>query len=744
MTVNRVEIELEGKTYSLETGKVARQANGAIWATCGDTVVLATATMSSAPREGMSFFPLTVDYEERKYAVGKIPGGFVKRGGRPSEKAILTSRLIDRPMRPLFPDGMRNDVQVIATPLSMERDCPADMLAILASSAALAISDIPWNGPIGCVRVCRVGGEWVINPSLDQMAEADVELVVAGADGKVMEIELEAAEIPEDELMKAMDMAHKAIDALVKLQRDMVEKFGRPKAVVPLVQPDPELVAEISAKIESDVMNAIRNPENAGKESAAYELKDNLKASLAEDYPERVDEIDEVLEKVFKKTVRKMITKEGARPDGRALDELRPLYGEVSLLPRVHGSGLFSRGQTQVLTTLVLGSLDEAQIIDTLEEDTEKRFMHFYNFPPFSVGEVRPLRGAGRREIGHGALAEKALRPMIPSQEDFPYTMILTSEVLESNGSTSMASTCGCTLALMDAGVKIKAPVAGISIGLVTSEDKKVLLTDIIGWEDFYGDMDFKVTGTRDGVTAIQVDTKTHGLDREVVEGALIQAKNARFKILDTIAETIATPRETMSEYAPRVFVVQINPERIGEIIGPGGKVIKKIEADTGAKLSIEQDGRVYITSVDAAGGEAARDIVENMTREVKIGEVFTGRVTRVEAFGAFVEILPGKDGLVHISQLARERVNRTEDVCNVGDELTVKVIEIGDDGKIRLTRRGLIPGDEDYVASPAESRDRGGRSGGGGGGRPRGGGPRDRGPRSEDDGPRFKFRSKD
>ncbi len=745
MTEKKVQIELEGKTYTLETGKVANQANGAVWATCGDTVVLATATMSAKPREGMSFFPLTVDYEERKYAVGKIPGGFIKRGGRPSEKAMLTARLIDRPVRPLFPEGMRNDVQVIAVPLSMEPDVPADMLAALAASAALAISDIPWNGPIGCARVCRVGGQWVVNPSLDQMHEADVELIVAGFDGKVMEIELEAAEISEDELMKGMDLAHGAINKLVAVQKELIEKFGKPKIAVAVVAPDAELVAEISAKIDSEVMNAIRNPENAGKESAAYQLRDDLKARLAEDYPEREAEIEEVLEKIFKKNVRKMIAQEGARPDGRALDELRPLSCEVGLLPRVHGSGLFSRGQTQVLTNLVLGSLDDAQIIDTLEEDTEKRFMHFYNFPPYSVGEVRPLRGAGRREVGHGALAEKALRPMIPPTEDFPYTIILTSEVLESNGSTSMASTCGCTLALMDAGVKIKAPVAGISIGLVSSEGKNVLLTDIIGWEDFYGDMDFKVAGTRKGVTAIQVDTKTRGLTREIVEGALAMAREARFKILDAIAATISEPREAMSQYAPRVFVVMIPPDKIGDIIGPGGRVIKKIEAETGAKLDIEQDGHVYITSVDAAGGERAKQIVEDITREVMVGEVYTGRVNRIEAFGAFVEILPGRDGLVHISQLARERVNRTEDVCNIGDELTVKVLEIGDDGKIRLTRRGMAPGDEDYVAPPSEPRDRGGR-GGGGGGRPRsgggGGGPRDREGRS-DDGPRFKFRPK-
>lgn len=750
MTINTVELELEGKTIVLEHGRVANQANGAVLVKCGETVVMATACMSAEPREGMSFFPLTCDYEERKYAVGKIPGGFVKRGGRPSEKAILTSRLIDRPLRPLFPEGMRNDVQVIAIPLSMEPDNPADILAVVASSAALAISDIPWNGPLGCVRVCRIDGEFVLNPSLEQARESEFELVIAGAGGRVMEIEFEGMEASEDDLMAAVDFANAANDKLVALQQELVDKVGKPKTQVPLVVPAPELVQEIGSRVSAEIEQAVRAAEADAKEGALFELKDKLAASLATEYPDRAAEIDEVLEKLLKKQVRHGILESGIRPDGRQLDEIRPIHCEVGLLPRVHGSGLFARGQTQVLTTLTLGSLDDAQIIDTLDEDGEKRFMHFYNYPPFSNGEVKPLRGAGRREVGHGALAEKALRSMIPAQEDFPYTLLLTSEVLESKGSTSMASTCGCTLALLDAGVQIKAPVAGISIGLVSDDSRNVLLTDIHAWEDFYGDMDFKVAGTRDGVTAIQVDTKLAGLNRDVVAQALAKAKTARFSILDKMAEAIDKPRANLSQYAPRVFVVEIHPDKIGDVIGPGGKVIKKIEAETGAKLDIEQDGHVYITSVDAAGGERARKIVEDLTREVQVGEVYTGRVTRIEAFGAFVEILPGRDGLVHISQLARDRVNRTEDVCSLGDELLVRVIEVGDDGKIRLTRRGLIEGDEGYVPGPSEGRrDSGDRGrGGGGGGRPRGGGDRghfkDRRQGSDDDSaPKARFRPK-
>ena len=756
MTIQKTEMELGGKTIVLEQGRVANQANGAVLVTCGETIVMGTACMSAKPREGMSFFPLTCDYEERKYAVGKIPGGFVKRGGRPSEQAILTSRLIDRPIRPLFPYGMRNDVQVIAMPLSMEPDVPADMIATLAASAALAISDIPWDGPIACVRVCRVDGEFIVNPSLDQIKESDMELIVAGVKDKVMEIELEANEVDEDVLVAATDVALEAIGKLIDLQLELVKLLGKAKITPVLVAPDPALVEEIGAKLNDEIAQAIRKPDLSASEKAIYDLKDEWVRRLAVDYPERVGELDEILEKLLKKHVRKMILEENARADGRSLDQIRPLGVDVGMLPRVHGSALFARGQTQVLTCLVLGSLDDAQKVDNLEEDSEKRFMHFYNFPPYATGEVRPIRGAGRREVGHGALAEKALRPVIPATEDFPYAMLLTSECLESNGSTSMASTCGCTLALMDAGVKIKAPVAGISIGLVSDDNKDVLLTDIQALEDFYGDMDFKVAGTREGVTAIQVDTKLHGLSRSVVAGALEMAKTARMKILDAFAEVIPEPREALSEYAPRVFVVEISPDKIGDIIGPGGKVIKKIEAETGAKLDIEQDGHVYITSLDAAGGERAKKIIEDITKEVKVGEVYKGRVNRVEAFGAFVEILPNRDGLVHISQLSRERVNRTEDVCNIGDELEVKVLEIGDDGKIRLTRRGLLEGDEDYVAPPpAPRRESGGRGGGGyGGGRPPqrggGGGGGPRGPRpseggggGSDEGPSARFRPK-
>jgi polyribonucleotide nucleotidyltransferase len=744
MTINKTEFELGGRTVVLEQGRVAGQANGAVLVTCGDTVVIGTACISAEPREGMSFFPLTCDYEERKYAVGKIPGGFVKRGGRPSEKAILTSRIIDRPIRPLFPEGVRNDVQVIAMPLSMQPEVPADMIAALASSAALAISDIPWQGPIGFVRICRVEGQLVVNPSLEQMAECDMELTAAGTKGKVLEIELEAGEVGEDVLMQAVDLALAEIAKMIDAQLDLVGKIGKHKAEVPLVTPDPAFVEEIAAKLDSEIARAIREPDMSAGEKAIFDHKDDWLRQLAEQYPERVAELDEILEKLLKKHVRKMILDEGVRADGREIDQIRPLGCEVGLLPRVHGSGLFSRGQTQVLTTLTLGSLDDAPIVDNLEEDSEKRFMHFYNFPPYATGEVRPLRGAGRREVGHGALAEKALRRMIPSMEEFPYVLLLTSEVLESNGSTSMASTCGCTLALMDAGVKIKAPVAGVSIGMVSDETRRVLLTDIQALEDFYGDMDFKVAGSRQGVTAIQVDTKLHGLDRDVVADALEKARTARMTILDAFAETIAEPRESLSEYAPRVFVVEIHPDKIGDVIGPGGKVIKKIEAETGAKLDIEQDGHVYITSVDAAGGERAKKIVEDLTKEVRVGEVYTGKVTRTEPFGAFVEILPNKDGLVHISQLARERVNRTEDVCNIGDELLVKVIEVSEDGKIRLTRRGLLEGDEDYVAPPpAPRRDWSSRSGGRpsrGGGRPAGGGYKSR---SDEEGPRARFRPK-
>ncbi len=738
MAITKVDVELDGKLITIEHGHVAMQANGSVVISCGDTMVLATACMSSKPRKDMSFFPLLCDYEERKYAVGKIPGGFSKRGGRPSEKAVLTSRLIDRPIRPLFDEYMRNDVQLIAMPLSMEPENPADMLAVFGASTALAISDIPWDGPIGCVRVCRVDGEFVINPSLDQIIASDMELIVAGKNHKVLEIELEAKQTPEDVVIEAIDIALTACDKLVDAQLELIGRIGKAKVAVHREAVDKDLLVELGAKVNDKIIATLNNPEASEKDSSIFQLRDELTAFLAPDYPGRESELGNAVWVLIKKQVRKMILEDSRRPDGRAMDQIRPLKCEVGILPRVHGSGLFSRGETQVLTALILGSMDESQIIDTLEEDTKKRFLHFYNFPPYSTGEVSPIRGAGRREVGHGSLAEKALRPVVPTDVDFPYTILLTSEVLGSNGSTSMASTCGCTLALMDAGVKIEEPVAGISIGLVTDGTKKVLFTDIQALEDFTGDMDFKVTGTCNGITAIQVDTKVDGLDMEIVSQAIKMARTGRIEILEVIAAAIPAPREELSQYAPRVLMVQIEPERIGEVIGPGGRVIKKIEAETGAKLSIEQDGRVYITCSDADGAVRAQKIVENLTHEIKVGEVFTGKVTRTEAFGAFVEIMPGKDGLVHISQLSDQRVNATEDVCKIGDELTVKVIEVGDDGKVRLTTR------LDMDISQIPPRSSGGRSGGG---RPSGP-PRDRdrggfSPRRDDDGPGARFRPK-
>jgi len=707
MPVTKVEKVIGGKTYSIETGKLANQSNGAVVVRCGDTLVFASACMSSKPKEGLDFFPLTVDLEERKYASGKISGGFMKRDGRPSERAVLTSRLIDRPMRPLFPDGMRNDVQIVAMPLSIDEEVPFDIISMIAASAAVAISDIPWNGPLGAVRVCEIDGELVVNPSNIDQQRATLELVIAGHDSKLLEIELEAKEVSEEKLEEALTLAHSICDEVVELQKDLVALIGKPKANVPLVTVDEDLFNEIYEKVSDDIANAIRNPEAAGKESAIFDLRDELSNKLALEYEERAGEISAILEKIIKKQVRKMVIKENKRADGRRLDEIRHLSAEVGLLPRVHGNGLFSRGQTQVMTSLTLGSLDSGQKIDNIEEDFEKTYMHFYNFPPYSVGEARPMRSAGRREVGHGALAEKALRPVLPTKEEFPYTMILVSDTFESNGSTSMASTCGSTLALMHGGVKIKAPVAGISIGLMSDEENSVILTDIQGLEDFTGDMDFKVAGTRDGITAIQVDTKTQGLTREVVSKALAYAKTARYQILDVIEAAIPNPNSELSQYAPRVICVNIKPEKIGDIIGPGGKVIKRIEAETGAKMSIEQDGTIFITSVDAKGGDAAKAMVIALAFDPEVGQVFEGKITRIEAFGAFVEIAPGKDGLCHISQITNERLNKTEDYCKVGDILKVRVLEVGSDGKIKLSHKEFSNTPAKSNSAPVEKSDK-------------------------------------
>jgi polyribonucleotide nucleotidyltransferase len=755
-----VETELCGQTLRISTGKVAKQANGSVWLQHGDTIILATATMSKEPKANLDFFPLTCDYEERKYAVGKIPGGFVKRGGRPGEKATLVSRLIDRPLRPLFPYGMRNETQVIAMPLSMQPEFPPDVLAVTAASAALTVSNIPWNGPVACVRVgLNDEGGFVLNPSLEAQQNNKLDLVVAATKDAIAMVEAGASEVSEDVMIAAMDFAHEAAQKLIKLQEELAKKVGAQKVEVPLHHVNEDLLLIVRERFSASLRQGLQDPDKASREAGLNLLIDDVAAKLGEEFPEMIGDIKEAADKVVKEQLRDLILTEGKRPDGRSTTDIRQISCEVGLLPRVHGSGLFTRGQTQVLTTLTLGSGDDAQTIDTLEEDSEKRYMHFYNFPPYSVGEARPMRGPGRREIGHGALAERALRSVIPNQEEFPYTILLTSEVLESNGSTSMGSTCGSTLALMDAGVPIKAPVAGIAMGLIEGSEPKgkekrqyAVLTDIQGMEDFSGDMDFKVAGTREGITALQLDTKIGGVPRDVFVQAFQQAKDARLHILDKIEQAIGQPREALSPYAPRIITIQIDPEQIGTVIGPGGKMIKKITAETGAKIDIQQDGTVFIAAVDGAAGEAAKKAIEDLTKTVKPGEIYEGTVVRFLPFGAFVEILPGKDGLVHVSQLTdgNERINKPEDVVKLGEKIRVRVTEIDGQGRINLTAKGLdAPFDPDNPEPGRPPRmdrgdrgdrgrggDRGGRGGGRFGDRDRGGdrgdrgGDRDRGPR--------------
>lgn len=689
----------------METGRVAKQAGGGVWLYSGETIVMATATMSREPRAGLDFFPLTCDYEERKYTVGKIPGGFVKRGGKPSEKAVLTSRLIDRPLRPLFPEGMRNDVQIIAMPLSVDLDNLPDVLSVFAASAALTISDIPWNGPVGAVRVGRINGELVMNPTLAQMDESDMDVLVAGTRKAVLMIEAGTKFVSEEDLLNAIYAGHEVIQKQCELQEELARKVAREKATVALHLPNKEILNLITERMGDEIRSTIQNPDKAARESALDDLKQDIVARLSADYPESASELAEAAEKAVKQQVRRLIIEQNVRPDGRRPDEIRPISCEVGLLPRVHGSGMFTRGQTQVLTALTLGTISEGQIVDNLEVDEKKPYMHYYNFPPYSVGEVRPLRGPGRREIGHGALAERALVPVLPPKEESPYTLLLQSEVLESNGSTSMASVCGSTLALMDAGIQIQAPVAGIAMGLMTLDDKYAVLTDIQGMEDFSGDMDFKVAGTREGITAIQLDCKIQGVPREVMERALEQARQARLVILDKILEAIPAPRSEMSPYAPSIFTIEINPERIGEIIGPGGKTIKRITADTGAQIDIQQDGKIFIAAVTQEAGKRAADIIRSMVADVDVGEIYTGRVTRVIGMGAFVEILPGKEGLVHTSHLADPPPRRPDDAVKVGDELKVRVIEVDGQGRVNLSAVHL---DQPFDPSMARRSDDG------------------------------------
>ncbi|HOS42346.1 MAG TPA: polyribonucleotide nucleotidyltransferase [Armatimonadota bacterium] len=735
-----VQCTLNGKVLSIETGRMAKQADGSVLVRCGDTVILAAVTMANTPREGIDFFPLTVDFEERMYSAGKIPGGFIKREGRPSERAILSARMTDRPIRPLFPKHFRNEVQIIITVLATDQENQPDILGSIGASAALSISRIPFQGPVGAVRVGRVDGEFVLNPTFQQVEAGDLDLVVAGTREGVIMMEAGAQEIPEDVMVAAIEFGEAGIRAMIELQDELVGLINPEKVVVPEPEVDEELMAAVKA-FAPRIRATIVNPEKQARESATADLIREIEGELIERFPERLLDIRGYLGQVIKYTLRQLILDEGRRPDGRQPDEIRPITIEAGVLPRVHGSGLFTRGQTQALTVLTLGGMGEGQILDTISPEEEKRYMHQYNFPPYSVGEVRPMRGPGRREIGHGALAERALLPVLPDVETFPYTLRLVSEVLESNGSSSMASTCGSTLALMDAGVPITAPVAGIAMGMVSDETRAVLLTDIQGVEDGSGDMDFKVTGTRAGITGIQMDVKRGGLSRALLAEAFQRARNARLHIIEKIEDVIPAPRADLAATAPRVVVIEIHPDKIGDVIGPGGKVVKKIQGDLGVKVDIEQDGRVFIAAPDLDTAMAARKIIDDITRDIAEGEVYVGKVVDIKAgVGAIVEIAPGRDGMIHISQLAHERVARVEDVVNIGDEVVVKVIERDPSGKIRLSRKGLLPtpepGTEGYVP-PRPDGDRGPRHGDRG---PR----RDRGDRGGDRGgdnrPRRRF----
>ncbi|MED1566487.1 polyribonucleotide nucleotidyltransferase [Bacillus paramycoides] len=698
-------IDLAGRQLTIETSQLAKQANGAVLVRYGDTAVLSTATASKEPKN-VDFFPLTVNYEERLYAVGKIPGGFIKREGRPSEKAILASRLIDRPIRPLFADGFRNEVQVVSIVMSVDQDCSSEMAAMLGSSLALSISDIPFEGPIAGATVGRINGEFVINPTVEQQEQSDMHLVVAGTKDAINMVEAGADQVPEETMLEAIMFGHDEIKRLIAFQEEIVQAVGKEKIAVKLYEVDADLNQAVREMAETDMHSAIQVHEKHAREDAINEVKkrviEHYEAEEAD--ADTLGQINEILYKIVKEEVRRLITVEKIRPDGRKGDEIRPLASEVGILSRTHGSGLFTRGQTQALSICTLGALGDVQILDGLGVEESKRFMHHYNFPSFSVGETRPMRGPGRREIGHGALGERALEPVIPSEKDFPYTVRLVSEVLESNGSTSQASICGSTLAMMDAGVPLKAPVAGIAMGLVKSGEHYTILTDIQGMEDHLGDMDFKVAGTAKGVTALQMDIKIDGLSREILEEALQQAKVGRMHILDHMLSVIAEPRTELSAYAPKIITMTINPDKIRDVIGPSGKQINKIIEETGVKIDIEQDGTVFISSINQEMNEKAKKIIEDIVREVQVGEIYLGKVKRVEKFGAFVELFSGKDGLVHISELALERVGKVEDVVKIGDEISVKVIEIDKQGRVNLSRKVLLKEEQEKEAAKEEN----------------------------------------
>jgi polyribonucleotide nucleotidyltransferase len=694
MAYQKFQSDYAGQPLIVETGHIAEQANGALFIRCRDVVVLVTATANRTPREGIDFFPLTCDYEEKLYSVGRIPGSFPRREGRPSEAGVLASRMIDRPLRPLFPKDFRNDVQIIATVVSADQEQDPTTLAVTGASLALAISDIPHAGPVGCVRVGMLDGQLMLNPTLQQIAESELDLVVAGTADSISMVEAGARQVNESVMLQAMRMAHDEIKRLVQFQLDIRDALGaKPTMNYPPVTTDPAVAAAVHDQVADRIGQAARNVDKATRERQLDDLKNEVVTSLADTFPEKRADISKAFESETKKAVRSAILHEGVRPDGRRTDEIRPIWAQVGVLPRTHGSAIFTRGQTQALSIVTLGSGQDQQKIDGLGLEEFKRFMHHYNFPPYSVGEARFQRAPGRREIGHGALAERALHNVMPDDADFPYVVRIVTEILSSNGSTSMASVCGSCLALMDAGVPLVAPVAGIAMGLITDEgdDRAAILSDIQGMEDALGDMDFKVAGTQQGITALQMDMKIKGLRWELVEQALEQARVGRIHILGKMAEALAQPRTEMSPFAPRIETIHINPDKIRDVIGPGGKMIRKIVEETGCQIDIEDDGTVSIASANAAAREQALAMIRDLTEDVEIGKIYKGRVARLMGFGAFVEIAPKKEGLVRIGQLAEHRVEKVEDVVNIGDEIMVKVIEVDDRGRINLSRKEAI-----------------------------------------------------
>ena len=714
------ETTLAGRPLRVETGKLAQLSGGSCMVRYGDTCVLCNVTASAKPRDGVDFFPLSVDYEEKLYSVGRIPGSFLRREGRPSEKAILTSRVIDRPIRPLFPKDMRNDVSIVCTVMSVDPDCPPETTAMIGASIAISISDIPWDGPISGVVVGLVDGEYVINPTAEQEKVSEMHVTVASTADLVAMIEAGAKEVDNETMFEGIMKGHEANQQIVEFIKGIQAEIGKPKFPFVSNDPDPAMFEAVKEFAIEDVRAALDTDDKRIRDERLIPVYEKVHERFDEEYPDDIAKIDDCLYKLQKYVVRRWLLDDGKRVDGRGIDEIRPLAAEVGLLPRVHGSGLFTRGQTQVLTTVTLGSSRDAQLLDGIDDEKEKRYMHHYNFPSYSVGETKPSRGPGRREIGHGALAERALVPVLPTVEEFPYTLRLVSEVLSSNGSTSQASICGSTLALMDAGVPIKAPVAGISCGLITEGDRFMTMVDIQGLEDFFGDMDFKVGGTKKGITAIQMDLKVHGLTPAIIKEALEKTYKARLYILDEVMlKAIPEVRPELSPYAPKMLSTKIDVDKIRDVIGKGGSVIQKICAECNCTIDVQEDGQVFISAVNVEDAKRALSVVETIAKDPEIGAIYKGKVTRLMTFGAFVEIAPGKEGLVHISRLDLKRVERVEDVVNVGDEVIVKVTEIDEQGRINLSRRdalieieGLTP-EEDVYDAPRPRRDGGRRDGG-------------------------------